>query len=407
MINNKKLLIRSSKTTLSFSNPGKLSQLHDYINEYKRVVQLFVDILWDQPKVSKLINKDITSKISSWLSQRSIQCAAKQASSIVRGTKTKHNRRMYTLTKLMREGKNAKHLQRKISKTKLTKPNLDNLCPELDDRFITILNLDNSFDLWIKLSSLGNNIILSIPLRKTKHFNSLIDQGYELKKGVRLSYNDIMFNFSKSQPSIKSTGSTLGIDIGIKNTWFSSNGLSSQPDNHGHTLDSIQKILSKRRKGSNGFERTSQQRSNYINWSIKQLNLSGVRQINIENIKDLRRHKRSSRYLSHWTYTEIKDKLERLCKEQGVLVNKVDPVYSSQRCSSCGWTRKANRKGKLFRCDRCDYATDADLNGSRNISLPLADLGERRLSEANRTGFYWHEVVQEPIVPEVQKSKFL
>ena len=281
------------------------------------------------------------------------------------------------------------------------------MCPELDDRFITIINLDNSFDLWIKLSSLGNNIILSIPLRKTKHFNSLIDQGYELKKGVRLSYNDIMFNFSKAQPSPKLTGTTLGIDIGIKSTWFSSDGSSSQPDNHGHTLNSIQKRLSKRRKGSNGFERTSQQRTNYINWSIKQINLSGVRQINIENIKDIRRHKRTSRYLSHWTYTEIKDKLERLCKEQGILVNKVDPVYSSQRCSSCGWTRKANRNRKLFRCDRCNYATDADLNASRNISLPLADLGERRLSSANRTGFYWREVVQEPIVPEVQESKFL
>ena len=109
--------------------------------------------------------------------------------------------------------------------------------------------------------------------------------------------------------------------------------------------------------------------------------------------------------MSHWNYAELFDKLETKLNDAGVQINKVSPTYSSQRCSACGWTRKRNRKGKQFRCDKCSFECDADLNGSLNISFDLPPIKkEERLQRKNITGFFWNVVSEAPIVPRVQKA---
>jgi putative transposase len=47
----------------------------------------------------------------------------------------------------------------------------------------------------------------------------------------------------------------------------------------------------------------------------------------------------------------------------------VDPVYTSQRCSSCGHVAKANRPDQsTFLCTSCGFAEHADVNAARNIA---------------------------------------
>ena len=124
----------------------------------------------------------------------------------------------------------------------------------------------------------------------------------------------------------------------------------------------------------------------------------------IEDIKHLRFGKRSSRYLSHFTYTEIFGKLESLIFDSGVRIEKVNSTYTSQRCSRCGWVRSTNRKGKQFRCVKCGFALDADLNASLNIRADLPPIRKaERLLRKNRKGFCWSEVGKESIVPSAQK----
>jgi len=402
---NKDTIIRSTKTSLKFSNIRKRSNINVFIDEYHKITQQFIDILWEKKKISSLIPKDITDQVETWLSQRAVQCSAKQASAIIRGTKQKHKQRLYMLKKLQKKGKNTKKLQKKIFNTVLTKPEIDHVNPELDSRFIEIRDSKNSFDIWVKISSIGNHLKFYIPIKKTKHFNKLTDNQFTVKKGIRLSKDKITFNFEKPRPKpTQEQTDTIGIDIGILNVWTASDDTSSKPCPHGHTLSDIQKKLARRKKKSKGFKRAQDHRDNYINWSINQLNLHNINRVRIEDIKDIRRNKRNSRYMSHWSYTALMDKLERLCEEQGVLVDKVDPDYTSQRCSSCGWTRKGNRKGKSFCCDRCNFVCDADLNASRNIALFLPDVRKKRLENLNRIGFYWNiSQGQEPIVPDVQK----
>ncbi len=76
--------------------------------------------------------------------------------------------------------------------------------------------------------------------------------------------------------------------------------------------------------------------------------------------------------MSHWTYTDIFEKLKSYCEEQGVLVTRVNPAYTSQKCSACGSIARENRSGKLFKCTECNFTQDADLNASKNISLSEA-----------------------------------
>jgi transposase len=394
-------MIRCSKTSLQFSNKNKIETISKFIDEYKIITQKFIDILWTQKgqKIPSLIPKNITDQAVSWMSQRAIQCAAKQASGIVRGTLTKQKRRLYKINQLNEEGKfkRARKLKVIYDKVIMSQPIIKNISPELDSRFIEInLESNNSFDGWISISSIGNKIKLNIPIKKTSHF----------KKGIRLSKDKITFNFEIVDPEKKKEGDTIGIDIGIIDVITCSNGVHSKKDIHGHDLSSIQQKLSRKQKGSLGFKRTQEHRSNYINWSINQLDFDNIKVVNLEDVKNLRYGKNSSRYLSHFVYTQIFDKLESFSFEQGVLVQKKSPTYTSQRCSKCGWVRKRNRNGKLFKCEKCGFVCDSDLNASINLSfdLPCVSKAERLLHK-NRQGFYLHAIDQKPIVSDAQQAK--
>ena len=50
-------------------------------------------------------------------------------------------------------------------------------------------------------------------------------------------------------------------------------------------------------------------------------------------------------------------------------VEKVNPAYTSQRCSACGRVDAKSRKSQaVFACTACGYACHADVNAARNIA---------------------------------------
>lgn len=392
-------MIKSTKTSLKFANKHKQNELKEFISAYRDLLSQFVDIMWEMEDVKPLADKTITSQIHTKLSARITQCAGKQASAIVRGTKKKQSKRKYVIDRLNAEGKfkKARKLQRVYDEVSITKPRLDRIEPELDSRFVAI-DLDNatSFDGWLTLSSLGDKQKFILPFKKSRHFNKMLRRG-TLKAGVRISNSNITFMFDLPEVETKEVGATIGIDIGMKTVLSCSDDYISQKNKHGHDLDTITTIISRKKKGSKAFVKADAHRTNYINWTVNRLSLYNVQQVNLEDIKYLRYKSKRSRKLGHWTYTKIFDKLESRCSEQGVLVRKVNPTYTSQRCSSCGWTRKSNRKGKMFKCGHCNFTLDSDLNASRNIALPLPPIWKKqRLQKLNREGFYWLVPGQNP-----------
>jgi putative transposase len=69
-------------------------------------------------------------------------------------------------------------------------------------------------------------------------------------------------------------------------------------------------------------------------------------------------------------------------------VEKVDPAFTSQRCSACGQVdRKSRESQAVFRCTACGYALNADVNAARNIAAGRAATargGHRDTGPVNR-----------------------
>ena len=208
-----------------------------------------------------------------------------------------------------------------------------------------------------------------------------------------VSNNKIDIRWKIALPSKKTGGKTVGADQGIATCLSLSDGQVTGKCPHGHTLSSIQQTMARRRKGSNAFIRCQEHRENYINWSINQLNLSGISQINMEKVAKVRFGKRSSRFQSHWSYTLIETKVSRIAEVAGVRVKMQTSSYRSQRCSDCGYVHESNRKGKVFLCQSCGYADDADINAAKNHEQELPDvpkwLREQHLARKGKERFYW------------------
>lgn len=396
-------MIKSAKVTLKYSNANKLENIALFVAEYRRVFSFFVDALWQATDIPALLPKEWTSRVTdSWLSAAAIQCAGKQASGVVRGCKKKQAKRLWQINKFKAEGqfKKARKLQCIYASIKLSKPSVVVVNPDLDSRFIIInTTATNSFDGWVTLKGLGNKLKITVPFKKHKHFNKMLAAG-TLKKGLRLSTTALILMFDLPDPIQRTDGKRIGIDIGQIAALTCSDGQAVEADKHGHTYQSICNKLARKKRGSKNFKQTERHRSNYLRWAVNQLDLQGVKEVNLENIKQLRKGKRTNRLMSHWNYAELFDVLESKLSDAGVQINKVSSTYTSQRCSVCGWVRKGNRKGKLFKCDKCSFECDADLNGSLNISFDLPPITkEERLRQANRKGFYWNAASEALTVP--------
>lgn len=75
-----------------------------------------------------------------------------------------------------------------------------------------------------------------------------------------------------------------------------------------------------------------------------------------------------NRLLTNCGRGTVEQKLGALAERLGIEVHLVDPAYTSQTCSACGYVDKKNRKGETFACRHCGMRIHADVNGARNIA---------------------------------------
>src|SRR5690348_5897915 len=61
--------------------------------------------------------------------------------------------------------------------------------------------------------------------------------------------------------------------------------------------------------------------------------------------------------------------VKRLEQKAPGRIEKVNPAFTSQRCSACGHVdRKSRERQAVFRCTACGYACHADVKAARNIA---------------------------------------
>jgi transposase len=412
-------MIRTSKHTTKFANANKLISLDLFLEEYKCCLQFYIDFLWNnevQYEVKKKGSEDKLLKTFNVLTKqyecpsmlstkllpfettlfaRALKCCITQACGVVRAVLKKPKSYEFVLAKLIEEGKDTSKIEKRIAKLKITKPEIKNIKAELNSICCDFVETnDGEFDGFLQLKCLGESFgKIRLPVKFHEQSNKWKSNGKRMASFL-VSSKTIEIRWDNETPELREEGETLGADQGYKTVLtFSNEMVTPKTDCHGHSLETIQHKLARKKKGSKAFKKAQDHRKNFINWEINQLNLGSTKTVNLEKVVNIRYKSKSSRLMSHWTNTLIRDKLTRVCEESGVQIVLQSSTYRSQRCFCCGWVQKRNRKSgsKEFHCRHCGHQTDADLNAAKNHSIKLPDVSfALRKLKLNRKGFFWN-----------------
>ncbi len=407
-------MIRSSKHSTKFSNTRKLDNLSIFITEYRRVAGIIVDDVWNNGYTwiysgihefnihkNKLeLPKYLEYKkfsIETFLSARALSALCTQLTGTLKASVEKQRKRIYMLNKLKASStpkKQRKLLGKKLRQNIPQKPNIKNLNPELASTCAEFIEKEGCFNGFLKLSSITKSKTkILVPIKFSKHSNSFKDNSFQMMPSFLITNSSVDIRWKNESIESKTKGITVGGDQGYKDILtLSNNTKTPKEDIHFHTLESIIGRLSRKKKGSKGFKKSQEHRTNFVNWSINRLNLDNIQQINLEKIWNIGYKSCTSRKLSHWTNSNIVNKIESRCESEGVLLKLQSSTYRSQRCSACGVVLKSNRKGKEYICKHCGNVIDADFNASLNHEIELPEIPYTlRILKLNKKGFFYLE----------------
>ncbi len=205
---------------------------------------------------------------------------------------------------------------------------------------------------------------------------------------AKLIYHGSVFYFCividvEEEPEIKPK-SYIGVDMGIINIATDSTG-ERFAGNHVNNLRSRHaKLRSKlQAKGTKSAKRLLKKRKRKESRFAKDVNHviskkivekakrtgQGIAVEELTGIRDRIRVRKSQRRQHHsWGFFDLRSKLEYKAKLAGIPVVAVDPAYTSQMCSHCGYVSKANRPNQsTFSCKSCGFSCHADYNAALNI----------------------------------------
>jgi IS605 OrfB family transposase len=343
-------MIRASKHILKHTNTQKKEMYDCVLNSYKMLVQHYIDLIWDNKIQHKtfLSSKDLPD-YNGISHSRWKQVAYKQSSSILRSRFTKRKR-------------------------KFSKPNIQNISIELDNRLFDIKE-GVGFDLFIRITTpffhphKKRAITINIPIKNHKQSNKFQNDGWNKRNTIILKKDYVSFIWEKENPIKNDNGKILGLDCGYKK-------LLACSDNsiYGSDMINIYEKISRKRQGSKAFKRSLKERDNKINEIVNSfiLDKGDLKTLIVEDLKNVKHKskgkisKQFNNKLQRWSYPKVLIALERHSETKGFEFRRVNPAYTSQECSRCGVVKKENRQGESYSCS-CGLNMDADLNASMNI----------------------------------------
>jgi len=332
-------MIRSSKFYFQYQTDKKTAEIKKICQEYNRLVNEYIPLFWNNDAE---FNTATVHAIDSFLSSRYKSNACKQA---------------YETCKSIWQ-------QPEWQKENSSQPNFNGEMI-LDAKFVEI-NLDkpNNFDLWIRIATSVKYKRIELPCKRHRQFNKWLEKG-KLKQAIAIKEinGKIRFRLFIDIPdkSVKQTGDVVGLDVGKNKIYYMSDG-QREPGIIKNIIDKVHR----RKYGSKRSKRGLAEIKNKTNQCLNKIKFDDIKVLVVEDIKDLKKNRKVGK-LYHWSYPFIFEKLERLCQENCVFLDKVNPAYTSQTCSSCGYVNKANRSGEQWNCSHCGYRDDADHNASLNI----------------------------------------
>jgi hypothetical protein len=145
-------LIRSSKCSLKFATAHKRQELKTVLSEYGRVCNVFIEHFWDKgcPAKAQLLKEIVDIPKDTWLTARLRKVAAREAIDMIIAVRERWKDKPWKISMPVHKGH-----RMYVSCT----------IADLQD------SKDSSFDAWLHLQSIGNDIILNLPIKYHKHLN--------------------------------------------------------------------------------------------------------------------------------------------------------------------------------------------------------------------------------------------
>ena len=184
------------------------------------------------------------------------------------------------------------------------------------------------------------------------------------------------------KPQVTLTNKVVGIDLGVAHLAITSDG--EFFDNHKYLrksekqLKRLQRIVSKRKKGSNRrrkavrllakkHEQIANQRKDR-NHKISRILVDRYDLIVFEdlNIKGMVKNKHLAKSIHEVAWKQLIEFTTYKAENAGKVVKLVDPRNTTQICSSCGAIVKKTLAEREHRCD-CGYVAHRDVNSAINI----------------------------------------
>ena len=182
------------------------------------------------------------------------------------------------------------------------------------------------------------------------------------------------------QPTQTPVGETLGVDRGLykiavtsRGGEYTSNQVRAVRRKYQHNRATLQqkgtRSAKRRLKAMSGREKRFMSDVNHC-VSKHLVHTPSIGRIVLENLTGIRRNKcnkTTRKWLGQWAFHQLESNIIYKAHQHGIEVALVDPAYTSQRCSACGYTAKSNRRKGTFACRSCGFTANADVNAAINI----------------------------------------
>lgn len=176
------------------------------------------------------------------------------------------------------------------------------------------------------------------------------------------------------------SGETLGVDRGLykiavtsRGGEYTSNRVRAVRRKYQHNRATLQqkgtRSAKRRLKAMSGREKRFMSDVNHC-VSKRIVHTPNIGRIVLENLTGIRRNrcnKTTRKWLGQWAFHQLEHYIIYKAHQQGIEVVLVDPAYTSQRCSACGYTDRNNRRKGTFACRECGFISNADVNAAINI----------------------------------------
>ena len=346
-------MIRRSEHTLKFANKNKLEMLDSIFNDVGEQQQFYINEMWyGRLEIQKWAPKNLLKNIINAPEWNKV--LYQQASSLVRAVKSAKTK-------------------------KKSKPIIKNVTVELNFSLFKCYPGNKEFDEFVRISTpypdpkyKKQHQFLYLPIKHHKHSLKFQKDGWKRKNTIHITLRNnqyyLVFFYEKEDPPKKFYGKTVGIDQGYKKLFMTNEGTVSKID-----FCKLYTEITKKLRGSKNHKQIVATKNRLINQEINQFieEHPEISKITIEDLKNVKRkskfHHTVNNKMQYWSYSRFVRKLECVCQERGITLEKVSPMYTSQTCPNCGLIHSTNRLGEKFECIGCKYTADADWVGSVNI----------------------------------------